>query len=347
MSSAAIGALMFALLLAAAGLLLWRGSRIREQSAHTRRFIDSRLEPAARAASANAPAAPGAGAPGNGAGAAAAEARRHRLDVAQAQAQSRPLTRDDGIKYWLAKLAGHWQSLSNRAGLDEVRPILFALAAAVVLIMLWLGLRGGLISALAAAVCGVAIIALWIMRRSSARRLKIVRQLPAFLDGVVRLVTLGNSVPAAFRGALNTTEMPLRQCLDQVSRMLRTGVEIDRALLRIAREYRIDEFELLGSVLKLSVKYGGRADVMLERLAAFMRDLEQAERELYAMSAETRLSAWVLGLLPLAIGGFVVARNPRYFSAMLMSNTGHYMLYVAFAMQLLGGFMLYRMARLK
>ncbi len=141
--------------------------------------------------------------------------------------------------------------------------------------------------------------------------------------------------------------MPLRYCLDQVSRMLRTGVEIDRAMLHIAKEYRIREFELVGSVLRLSVKYGGRADVMLERMATFMRDLEQAERELHAMSAETRLSAWVLGLLPIAVGSFVISTNPAYFTAMWTNDSGRSVLYVAFGLQVFGGFLLYRMARLR
>ncbi|VBX00947.1 type II secretion system protein [Burkholderia pseudomallei] len=179
------------------------------------------------------------------------------------------------------------------------------------------------------------------------RRLRIVRQLPSFLDGIVRLVTLGNSVPAAFQATLQTTEAPLRGCLDHVSRMLRSGVEIDRAMVSIAALYRIKEFELVGSVLRLSVKYGGRADVMLDRMAVFMRDLEQAERELVAMSAETRLSAWVLGALPVGIGSFVIATNPKYFSAMWLDPTGRQLVYLAFILQIAGGYWLYRLARLR
>ncbi|NIF74154.1 pilus assembly protein, partial [Burkholderia sp. Ap-962] len=59
MSSGVLWALSFALILAAAGVWLWRGSQMREESAHTRRFFDSRLEPGPRAAAA-APAMSGA-----------------------------------------------------------------------------------------------------------------------------------------------------------------------------------------------------------------------------------------------------------------------------------------------
>ncbi|MGS0980913.1 type II secretion system F family protein [Burkholderia glumae] len=323
MSSGVLWALSFALLLAAAGVMLWRGSQLREQSAHTRRFFDSRLEAGAKGA-----------VPAGAAGGAGGTAAR----------QAAPAK---GLAAWRAKAEARWLGISDRAGLDEVRGLLYVLAGLVLLAMLVAGARGGGVAAGAALLGGVALACLWVLRRISARRLKIVQQLPSFLDGVVRLVTLGNSVPAAFQGALGTTEMPLRRCLDQVSRMLRTGVEIDRAMLHIAKEYRVREFELVGSVLRLSVKYGGRADVMLERMATFMRDLEQAERELHAMSAETRLSAWVLGLLPVAVGSFVVSTNPQYFTAMWMNESGRLVLYVAFGLQMLGGYLLYRMARLR
>ncbi|MBI0328825.1 type II secretion system F family protein [Burkholderia plantarii] len=336
MSSGVLWALSFALLLAAAGVMLWRGSQLREQSAHTRRFFDSRLEAGAKVAL---PAAAAAG----GAGSASARQKAG----AAGQPAGQPAAAAAGVAAWRARAQAWWLGISDRAGLDEVRGLLYVLAGLVLLAMLVAGARGGWVAAGAALLGGAVLVCLWVLRRISARRLKIVRQLPSFLDGVVRLVTLGNSVPAAFQGALGTTEMPLRRCLDQVSRMLRTGVEIDRAMLHIAREYRVREFELVGSVLRLSVKYGGRADVMLERMATFMRDLEQAERELHAMSAETRLSAWVLGLLPVAVGSFVVSTNPRYFTAMWINESGRLVLYVAFGLQMLGGYLLYRMARLR
>ncbi|MCW0014539.1 type II secretion system F family protein, partial [Burkholderia pseudomallei] len=234
-----------------------------------------------------------------------------------------------------------------RAGIDDARGKALLALAALAAVALVAGQSGGALGGVAALVGGLALLTFWLVSRIHRRRLQIVRQLPSFLDGIVRLVTLGNSVPAAFQAALQTTEAPLRGCLDHVSRMLRTGVEIDRAMMHIAKVYHTKEFELVGSVLRLSVRYGGRADVMLERMAVFMRDLEQAERELMAMSSETRLSAWVLVMLPIAVGGFVISTNPSYLSSMWDDESGRSYLYLAFVMQIVGGAWLYRMARLR
>lgn len=326
----------FALALAcvAAALLLWRHGERKRGRADAQRFIDSRIEPAARAGAAAGVVPAAAASPAGAAGAPGARPAQ----------QAAPAAR---LARWREAIAEYQENLVSRAGIEDARGkavlALLALAAAGLVA----GTRGGLLAAVAALVAGIALLAFWLVSRIQRRRLQIVRQLPSFLDGIVRLVTLGNSVPAAFQAALLTTDAPLRGCLDHVSRMLRTGVEIDRAMLHVAKIYHTKEFELVGSVLRLSVKYGGRADVMLDRMSVFMRDLEQAERELMAMSAETRLSAWVLVLLPIAIGGFVIATNPSYLHSMWDDRTGRQLLYAAFLLQIGGGAWLYRMARLR
>jgi len=321
MYSAMIWVLAVAMLCVASALMLWRHAETRRVRTDAKRFIDSRLEPGARAA---APAARPAASGG-----------------------ARNATSGAFWVHWLAMATEYLTDLVNRAGIEGARGKAIVALFVLVVVAAIAGSRGGALACFAALVCGSAIFGIWLTSRIQRRRLKIVRQIPSFLDGIVRLVTLGNSVPAAFQAALLTTDEPLRGCLDHVSRMLRTGVEIDRAMLHIAKIYRTKEFELLGSVLRLSVKYGGRADVMLERMAVFMRDLEQAERELTAMSAETRLSAFVLVMLPIAIGSFVVMNNPKYLQGMWIDPGGRTLLILAFLMQVAGSVWLYRMARLR
>jgi tight adherence protein B len=186
---------------------------------------------------------------------------------------------------------------------------------------------------------------LWLWHRAARQQRRIVTQLPEFIDGVVRMITIGNSVPAAFQAAAPAADLPLRTCLERASRMMRAGVELDKALNQLSELYVVEEFMLIASVVRLSVRYGGRADQVLERMAAFMRDREMAQRELFALSAETRLSAWILGLLPLVIGCFIVLSNPEYFVGMWFDPTGRHVFYGAIGLQLAGIFMLYRLAK--
>ncbi|HKU00168.1 MAG TPA: type II secretion system F family protein [Paraburkholderia sp.] len=335
-----------ALLFAAAGLMLWQRAQQRASREHVTRFVDSRVAAATRAA----------GAPGTaGAGGFAAQAGAARSDaIRAAYVGGNAATRGGALpsaaalpQGWQGRVTFVLQGLLSRAGIVDVRKPLAFVGFIAMTLALWGFLLGGVSAALAVLVLVTALAAFALSMRMQRRRARLVAQLPSFLDGIVRLIVLGNSVPAAFQAALLTTEAPLRECLDHVSRMLRAGVEIDRALNQVAQVYRARELELVGAVLRLSVRYGGRADVMLERMATFMRDLEQAQRELVAMSAETRLSAWVLALLPLGIAGFLIVTNPEYFASMWNDSSGRLLLYGAMGLQIAGAYLLYRLTRLK
>jgi tight adherence protein B len=334
MSSGIVLVAALALLCAAAALLVWQRGAQREERASTERFIDSRM----------APTVPG------GVNAGRAAPLRHAATAHSGMAPHAPEAGAGSRVKWAylkARVGFALDNTMSRAGISNARtPALIVLAATVALCF-WAAREGGVLAAAVTLLACACFVFFLVSRRTEKRRLLIVRQLPSFLDGIVRLITLGNSVSAAFQGAMQTTEAPLRECLDHVSRMLRTGVEIDRALSQAAVSYGARELELVGAVLRLSVKYGGRADVMLDRMASFMRDLEQAERELSAMSAETRLSAWILALLPVGIGGFLILTNPRYFGAMWFDPSGRELVYLAFGLQLVGAWLLYRLTRLR
>jgi tight adherence protein B len=182
--------------------------------------------------------------------------------------------------------------------------------------------------------------------RVQAMRRQIIRQLPGFLDVIVRLIVMGNSTQAAFQTAVSGAKHPLRLHMDNAMGLVSAGVDIDQALLQVARKVRIEELFLLASILGLGVRYGGRSDLLLERVANFMRDHEEAEQELVAMSSETRLSAWILGLLPIVVGGAIITTNGDYFARMWTDPTGQAMVLGALVLQAVGGLLLYRLARL-
>lgn len=323
-----------ALLCAAGALLILQRGALRKDQASTERFIDSRMaagQPAVSVPSSR-----------------AATTRRMTPTVSfSPQAPAPGADWNEYLRYVNARISYSFGTLMNRAGLRKSRTLALMVAGIGLALCLVAANEGGALAAGATLLACLVFLYFVLSMRANKRRQAIVRQLPSFLDGIVRLITLGNSVPAAFQAALQTTDAPLRECLDHVSRMLRSGVEIDRALSHVALLYGARELELVGAVLRLSVKYGGRADVMLDRMSSFMRDLEQAERELVAMSSETRLSSWVLGMLPVGIGGFLILTNPNYFGSMWFDPSGRQILYLAFGLQLLGAYLLYRLARLK
>jgi len=219
--------------------------------------------------------------------------------------------------------------------------VLGILAAAALAFLFAGGVAAGAVLVMATL---LAAFALWLRVQKAHKTL--VGQLPGFIDAMVRLITIGNSTHAAFQLSIASTQAPLRGYLEKASSLMRAGVDLDQALQQTAQSMRVEEMHLLASILGLGVRYGGRADLLLERVAHFMRDQQQAEEELVALSAETRLSAWILGLLPVVVGGFIMMTNAGYFARMLSDPSGQTLLMIGFGLQALGVLLLYRLARL-
>jgi tight adherence protein B len=242
-------------------------------------------------------------------------------------------------------LRKRWSDLLRRADLAPTRKTGLTWGAPVVLLTILGATIGGVIGAISMAVIGTAVAAFLLWMRIRRIKEKMLRQLPGFLDGVVRLMTIGSSVPAAFQNSVANTEPPLRQCLVQTIHLQRAGKELDQAVLQMGRAYALDELVIVSSVLRLSQRYGGRADMVMERTAAFMRDREEAQRELLALSAETRLSAWVLGLLPIIVAGALFVMNAGYIMLMWRDPAGKAMLLTAAGLEVAGVLMLYKLAK--
>lgn len=186
---------------------------------------------------------------------------------------------------------------------------------------------------------------LWLLRRIGKLQAQLLHQLPDFLDNLVRLTGLGNSLQASFQVASMQTSAPLRGLLDTTMRYARGGMDLDRALTLAAQPYRMDVLKVLAVVMGVSVRIGGRADQILQRMGDFMRDLEQAQQELAATTAETRMSAWVLGLLPPGSAVLMAIASPDFFQPVLHDPLGHKILLIALALELFGAFLLYRLAK--
>lgn len=244
-----------------------------------------------------------------------------------------------------AKQARVWKNFLLRAGVTPNRNFhIMLILPGLVLTILAASTFGPL-----SAVCTLLLYTLLryfhLWYQATPRHQKAVRQLPGFLDTMVRLATLGNSIESAFQSAVPTTDVPLRELLDRANILVQAGVNLDQALTQEARAFHLIELELIASVIGVAQRFGGRADKVLERMSAFMRDREQAQNELIALSAETRLSAWVLALLPIGIGLFMMIFNDRMFSIMLNDDMGRNLLIGALMLEIIGAIWLYRLAK--
>lgn len=179
--------------------------------------------------------------------------------------------------------------------------------------------------------------------RKFARNL--VARLPAYLDGVARSLAVGNTMPVALRLAMEQSVEPIPHVFRQVVQRHELGVSIESALEQVAATYQIRELGLVAAAVTVNSRYGGKLEAVLSNISDAIREYDRAQRELIAMTAETRLSAWILSALPILIAFMLGIANPGYIRSMWLDESGQMMMIVAFALDVAGTLILLRMAR--
>lgn len=214
-----------------------------------------------------------------------------------------------------------------------------------------LGLTAGFAFGAAAALGSLglfypALLAAFLQWRSERFRARVVAQLPDFVDNIVRILSVGCSLELAFRNASGECPEPLRGIFAQALLRTQAGTALEDALAQVAEAWEITELKFTAATFYLGMRFGGNANAILERIALGLRERQRSQKELLAMTAETRVSAWILGALPLVVGGLILFVNPGYLRGMWLDEFGKQLLLAAGVLQVLGVLLLTRMAKL-
>ncbi|WP_106805267.1 type II secretion system F family protein [Pseudomonas sp. S5D5] len=185
----------------------------------------------------------------------------------------------------------------------------------------------------------------YISWRYQRRVQRMVEQLPQLLDHSVRSLKSGRTLADAVLGGIENIDNPLKEAMGRVQRNVRMGVSLPDSASDFAEFYEQDEFRLFALGLKVNHRYGGNASELLENLIKMIREREQGARQLKAMTGETRMTAYLLGGLPVLLVSYFMLVNPGYLLTMWNDDTGRTLLFVALAMDLTGTFAMWRMLR--
>ena len=216
---------------------------------------------------------------------------------------------------------------------------------------LWAGavvlasLIGGWVFFLALLVLPPLLLKLFVSWRYHRRVRRMVEQLPLLLDHSVRSLKAGRTLADAVLTAIEASSDPLKSSISRVSRNVQMGVSLPEAVNDFAELYERDEFRMFALGLKVNHRYGGNASELLENLIVLIREREQGARRLRAMTGETRMTALVLGMLPIFVVVFFMSTNPDYMLKMWQDGGGQHMLLTALSMQIIGSVALWRMVR--
>jgi tight adherence protein B len=148
-------------------------------------------------------------------------------------------------------------------------------------------------------------------RRASRRAAAIDAQMLDAVGAIAAAVRSGRSLVQALEASAEEIGEPLGPTLALVGDRTSLGEPLDRALEEWAESVGGADARLVAGVLRLHRRTGGALARSLDDLAKSLRGRREAARELRSLTAQARLSAAILGLLPLGFFLFlsVLARR--------------------------------------
>jgi tight adherence protein B len=168
--------------------------------------------------------------------------------------------------------------------------------------------------AVSAAVFGVAWkLPMW---RSKKRAKLLQRQLPDALSLMAASVEGGQTFQRAIDMYRRDARAPLSEDLDQVMAEIALGSDLVTALENMADRAGVEDLTWAVEAVRIQQSTGGRLGPILHTLAEFMRMRQEVRREVQTLTAEGRISAYVLFALPLFVGFALLFLAPGYLNPM-------------------------------
>jgi tight adherence protein B len=155
----------------------------------------------------------------------------------------------------------------------------------------------------------------------------------------------GNTFEEALVQAARESPDPIRPLFASVGRQVRLGAPLEVVLAEAGDIYRIRDVRVIALATSINRKYGGSMRSVLKSLITAIRQRGNAAKELRALTAETRFSAYTLAFITISLFLFLFLSNRTYYNSMLESTGGTVMLGVSGGMVFFGFFVLWRMIK--
>ncbi|MER9840743.1 MULTISPECIES: type II secretion system F family protein [Mesorhizobium] len=188
------------------------------------------------------------------------------------------------------------------------------------------------------------VLPLLVLRRARNKRIqKFAKQLPDALDMIVRSLRAGHPTSVAI--ALVAREMPdpLGTEFGIVSDEITFGLSLENAVRKLSQRVGFEGLHLLSVSLSIQAKTGGNLTEILHNLSSVLRERQKLRMKIRALSAEGRVSAWIISLFPVVMFLILQILAPAYYGG-ISKDPAVFPAFVGFGIwALLGDFIMYRM----
>ena len=194
---------------------------------------------------------------------------------------------------------------------------------------------------------GIAAPIVFLQIKKSKRLKSFAEQLPDALDIMVRSLQAGHPVSAAL--SLVTKEMPdpigseFGIAVDEMT----YGLELREALSNLGDRVDVEDYQYVVVSINIQHETGGNLAEVLNGLSTVIRARFRMFKKIHAISAEGRLSAKILALMPFGFGAFVFSSKPNYYINAADDPLFWPLVGVALGLELMGIYIMYKLVNFR
>ncbi len=182
---------------------------------------------------------------------------------------------------------------------------------------------------------------LWLARRRNGRLGAFNKQLPDTITLIANALRAGSSFLQAIELVVRETRPPISIEFARVIREVNLGLPFEQALENMVRRVRSDDLELMATAIAIQHQVGGNLAEILDSIAYTIRERIRIKGEIRTLTAQQRLSGYVVAGLPIGLAAFLFVAAPGFMDPMFDSRASLIGLPAGVIVLAMGGVMMF------
>lgn len=182
---------------------------------------------------------------------------------------------------------------------------------------------------------------------SSRQQKRIDNQLPAMVTSLLTTMRAGGTPLQALQATVKNASNPMRDSIESVMNNLQLGKTANSVWKDWADFWDTKNTKLLATGIRLKWEAGGEMSSILEHILESIEFNKRIELKVSTLTAQSKLSAFVLGALPFGLFALQYYKRPDLINAMMNSEVGNMMIIYSFTSTIIGLIVLLKIAKLK
>ncbi len=179
------------------------------------------------------------------------------------------------------------------------------------------------------------------------RRAAFSDQLPDVLQLVASALKSGFSLPQALDAVVRENAQPVAGEFARALAEARLGADLEDGLEAVANRMDSDDLRWTVTAIRVQQGVGGNLAEVLTTIVGTIRERAFLRRQVRALSAEGRLSAYIIVALPWLIGIWLFISRPQYMRLLYTTHVGEIMLVGAIALMVVGALWMRRVIKIR